>query len=592
MSCIGGRGSRPPLTQTPAAGMPSVRAEKDGLSTFGLTSWGPHDACKSDTAAMAVASRGPLSSSPPPICTSTSRCGDPLTKYPQQQGGGSAYTAVPDTSTFGCRVVWQHSVAGGAGTWEDFHEGLNDGVEEAYCRGDSRKEFYISSSKYTVDFKTKRQKSGGGQSRVIRRHLLPPLEFAGLRHPALEHAEVVPTDWRPRDLPEYLPEEVQGRFEKLAEVYARLLGQEFGYRELPMPSWRDMDADITVAIAAASLALFRVGATRSKHVKVSFCCLRGDYDKVQDAFRRNLPPPPRVVLPRQAPLLPARHDSWDWVRTACDQASRKQRLFAACEVMCSFALTEPYAELVEGRDATFIPNRGRETQVEHDDSGLLLDIALRAISKYGKVAIVNASSAHQLGGGFLTGGRHALEEALCMQTTLYPSLVQASELAKKKRLVDHVGKCIHIPEHGCILSPRIEVLRGGTDTGYQLLPEPAMLAAVISLAMGNRNPALPGRDFRQGAEYDEMVKHKFQAMAACAIKSGAQALVVPDCGCHTFQNDPQTVGRLLGQVLGRVDGLLRRVILVGQPSFAKAAIDALSRAREARRTGGHVSPSR
>lgn len=94
--------------------------------------------------------------------------------------------------------------------------------------------------------------------------------------------------------------------------------------------------------------------------------------------------------------------------------------------------------------------------MEHDESGLLLDVALRAISKYGKVAIVSAASAHQLGGGFLTGGRHALEEALCMQTTLYPSLVQARELAKNK-LVDHVGKGIHIPEHGCILSPKIEV---------------------------------------------------------------------------------------------------------------------------------------
>merc|ERR1719343_1342972 len=38
------------------------------------------------------------------------------------------------------------------------------------------------------------------------------------------------------------------------------------------------------------------------------------------------------------------------------------------------------------------------------------------------VAVVSAASAYHCGGGFLTGGRHALEEAICTQTTLYQSL--------------------------------------------------------------------------------------------------------------------------------------------------------------------------
>lgn len=71
--------------------------------------------------------------------------------------------------------------------------------------------------------------------------------------------------------------------------------------------------------------------------------------------------------PPSAPLLEARHRSWDWVRTACDQASRKQRLFAACEVMCSiYARTEHGAALVDGRDpAVVLRDAGRdmETQV-------------------------------------------------------------------------------------------------------------------------------------------------------------------------------------------------------------------------------------
>merc|ERR1711963_645758 len=37
-------------------------------------------------------------------------------------------------------------------------------------------------------------------------------------------------------------------------------------------------------------------------------------------------------------------------------------------------------------------------------------------------ATVSAASAYNAGGAFISGGRHALEEAFCSQTTLYASL--------------------------------------------------------------------------------------------------------------------------------------------------------------------------
>ena len=46
------------------------------------------------------------------------------------------------------------------------------------------------------------------------------------------------------------------------------------------------------------------------------------------------------------------------------------------------------------------------------------------------VQVVSAASAYHAGGGMMTGGRHALEEATCMQSTLYRSLEKGIQLAK------------------------------------------------------------------------------------------------------------------------------------------------------------------
>jgi hypothetical protein len=40
---------------------------------------------------------------------------------------------------------------------------------------------------------------------------------------------------------------------------------------------------------------------------------------------------------------------------------------------------------------------------------------------------------------------------------------------------------------GVILSPSVEIFRGGSDHGYPFMQEPAQLAAIISLGMFNQN---------------------------------------------------------------------------------------------------------
>lgn len=50
---------------------------------------------------------------------------------------------------------------------------------------------------------------------------------------------------------------------------------------------------------------------------------------------------------------------------------------------------------------------------------------------YPVVGIVNAANAWTPGGGFITGGRHALEEALCCQSTLYAGLKKGADLVRE-----------------------------------------------------------------------------------------------------------------------------------------------------------------
>merc|ERR1719456_162302 len=59
---------------------------------------------------------------------------------------------------------------------------------------------------------------------------------------------------------------------------------------------------------------------------------------------------------------------------------------------------------------------------------VVVDVAERLAKEGKKVALVQAASAYHAGGGFTTGGRHALEEAFCSQSTLYPSLEKAEQL--------------------------------------------------------------------------------------------------------------------------------------------------------------------
>jgi len=219
--------------------------------------------------------------------------------------------------------------------------------------------------------------------------------------------------------------------------------------------------------------------------------------------------------------------------------------------------------------------------------GSAVQVAVERTLAGRRAALVSAASAYHAGGGFSSGGRHAMEEALCMQTTLFKSLLIAEDQAQNQDFAaspctEHNGNeqghawQRHIPDDGVILSPDIEVFRGGTSEGYPFLRTPVKLCAVVSVAMPNCNPNVRDAPCDRPAEpqvYTALLSLKFIALLTAAQRAGADVLVIPDVGCGVYGNDPRAVGSALGEVLhARCAASLREVHLVGSSEFASATM--------------------
>ncbi|CAK9085094.1 unnamed protein product [Durusdinium trenchii] len=214
----------------------------------------------------------------------------------------------------------------------------------------------------------------------------------------------------------------------------------------------------------------------------------------------------------------------------------------------------------------------------------LLDTAC-AVAREGHLVIaVNAASAYHAGGGFTTGGRHALEESICMRSTLFASLQKAETLAQDAKVAasthcrpetskQNKPWACHIPEVGCIVSPNVEVFRGGTGEGYPFYsPDEVSKITIVSVAMPNCNEKVTDAPVdcpTDEAVYEKLIRDKFRAVLSAAQEEIASqslqpaALVIPDVGCGTYGNDRKVVGRLLGQALRDFGPIFSEVHVVG-----------------------------
>jgi len=294
--------------------------------------------------------------------------------------------------------------------------------------------------------------------------------------------------------------------------------------------------------------------------------------------------------------LPRMKDSYDWIRRKNDDLARFGRLAAASrtfqaiwERQYEVAPTDSAAckvkllHIDEMLRSSVIRRAGQikydqcnqrgETRitVAQDITTPVMELAAQLTQEGRRVAAVNAASAHHIGGGVLTGGRHALEEAWCMTSTLLKSLQQVHSSTAGR----HGADSGYIPQDGIVLSPLVEVFRCGTDAGYAFRTKPVVLAAVVSVAMYNCNSRVKDSPVDVPdtlAAYEEGTRQKFRAMVAAAAEVGADVLVCPDIGCGVFENDPVKVGTLLGEVLREpsLAGLVSEVLVTGNGVFASA----------------------
>lgn len=197
------------------------------------------------------------------------------------------------------------------------------------------------------------------------------------------------------------------------------------------------------------------------------------------------------------------------------------------------------------------------TQI-HVERKVVYEVAVRETLAGKSVAAINAASAYHTGGGFSTGGRHALEEAMCIQSSLYRSLSQASKVAKDigispPQWVRGDRWEMHIPDDGVLLSPYVEVFRDGTLDGYPFKDSATELEAVISVAMPNCNEKMsdsPVDAHPDPREYEAQLRRRWRAvLTAAAFYTKADTLVIPDAGCGVFMNQPSKVGAALREVL-------------------------------------------
>lgn len=304
-------------------------------------------------------------------------------------------------------------------------------------------------------------------------------------------------------------------------------------------------------------------------------------------------------------VLPRRQESFDWIRQANGPEDRMLRAGTAALTLKAcrgngyqlaeavvplrhidgllqgtqiVTLEEVSRQLSQSRGWFAAASAPRLTLSRH---GTALDAALAA--GRGKVAVLGAASAYHPCGGFRTGGRHALEESMCVQSTLGVSLQRAVFLSRhgsmKVSSPPRVGKgwFCYIPENGAILSPHVEVFRTGSNQGYAFLQTPQELAAVVSVAMPNKNPTVKDSPLDAPSEADEykaLLVSKFKVALGAAVLAGASKCVVPGVGCGVFKNDPGDVGSALADAVRwtLLGGKLEEVILAGVPrEFAAAA---------------------
>lgn len=338
---------------------------------------------------------------------------------------------------------------------------------------------------------------------------------------------------------------------------------------------------VEMILAGLSLGFFIAGVERAPRIKLEHV---PDIDP-QDLLETWLAWKATATSPAALGQIAKRGNDFSWLHLDNSTQCNLERLAAAATTMAyAWALLRQKGGLPSKSDqlkGTALIDitlaKGEPERIEgppiilQQKSEDPLVIAAEEVRKGHRVAVLCSASAFQVGGAFLTGGCHFLEEAMCMQSTLFNSLQKAACIAEDKQLKDAFGRPVHVPEYGAVLSPSVDVFRSNGDAGYAPA-KPFELAAVLSLSLPNRNPKLDvPLDNRTGEDYDKLIEQKFRAAFMGAVSVGARVLVIPKMGCGELENLPSDIGRALGREMFYWTGRFDTVIIAGSTELFESA---------------------
>ncbi len=171
-----------------------------------------------------------------------------------------------------------------------------------------------------------------------------------------------------------------------------------------------------------------------------------------------------------------------------------------------------------------------------------------AAEKYGKegynTVVLNMASRQTAGGGVLRGSR-AQEETLFRRSDLFMSLYQFTRYASLYKLPKAKEQYPMDRNFGGAYSPNITVFRSNADSGYEFLEKP-FKTSVVSVAALNR-PDLD-EDGMLTAEMADATLRKIRTILRIGLKHGHDCIILGAFGCGAFQNPPQHVAQLFGEV--------------------------------------------
>lgn len=329
-----------------------------------------------------------------------------------------------------------------------------------------------------------------------------------------------------------------------------------------------------VILAGISLGLYIAGQEKDPNIDVAKLAPGLDHRELSEAWKDWKA---AALEPMSPETLEVRDSSYQWLKGSRLPLCNLKRLVGVATTLESgfLRLRSKYGmpcksdlvmrtEIIDFMGDFTNPTRLPQTSIQiHNSREPLATLAQREVVHHGqKVAILHQASALQIGGAFITGGCHGLEEELCMQSTLFFSLQQAAILAEQKKLKDCFGQEVHIPEYGVVLSPSVDVFRQSSQFGYECAMD-YELSAVLSYTLPNCDPERTDvlLDERTREQYERLMDCKFRAALKGAASVGAEVLIIADPTDH-LGNHSMDIGRALGKALCCCESQIRTVFVL------------------------------